>query len=60
MPAQLREMMRHASTQTTMDYYVGQNAERTAAIMDEVDRQSSKDTCSHLPVSSDSPEINLG
>lgn len=42
MPAQLREVMRHASTQTTMDYYVGQNAERTAAIMDEVDRQSTK------------------
>ena len=30
MPAQLRELMRHESIETTLRYYVGANAERTA------------------------------
>jgi integrase len=30
MPAQLRELMRHESIETTLRYYVGTNAERTA------------------------------
>lgn len=30
MPAELKELMRHASIETTMTYYVGQNAETTA------------------------------
>ncbi len=30
MPAELKELMRHASIETTMTYYVGQNAEATA------------------------------
>jgi integrase len=30
MPPQLQELMRHASIETTMRYYVGQNAEATA------------------------------
>ena len=30
MPSQLKELMRHASIETTMTYYVGQNAETTA------------------------------
>jgi putative heme degradation protein len=30
MPAQLKELMRHASMETTLRYYVGTNAERTA------------------------------
>ncbi len=30
MPAQLKELMRHASIETTLRYYVGTNAERTA------------------------------
>lgn len=30
MPTVLKELMRHASLQTTMNYYVGQNAEATA------------------------------
>lgn len=33
MPAQLKEMMRHESIETTMTYYVGRNAEATAAAM---------------------------
>jgi integrase len=30
MPAVLKELMRHSSIDTTMKYYVGQNAEATA------------------------------
>jgi hypothetical protein len=30
MPTVLRELMRHADINTTMKYYVGQNAEATA------------------------------
>ncbi len=30
MPAELKELMRHSSIETTMTYYVGQNAEATA------------------------------
>jgi len=30
LPAELRELMRHADIQTTMRYYVGQEAETTA------------------------------
>ena len=33
MPAQLRELMRHESIETTMKFYVGQNAESTAATL---------------------------
>ena len=33
MPAQLKELMRHESIDTTMKYYVGQNAESTAATL---------------------------
>ena len=35
---QLMELMRHQSTNTTMDYYVGQDAEATAKILWEVER----------------------
>ena len=31
MPAELKELMRHSNIETTMTYYVGQNAESTAA-----------------------------
>lgn len=31
MPAELKELMRHASIETTLSYYVGLNAEETAA-----------------------------
>lgn len=33
MPAQLMELMRHESFDTTLSYYVGRNAERTAAML---------------------------
>jgi integrase len=33
MPAQLMELMRHESIDTTLSYYVGRNAERTAALL---------------------------
>jgi integrase len=33
MPAQLTELMRHESIETTLTYYVGRNAERTAAAL---------------------------
>lgn len=36
MPQTLKEMMRHASIETTLRYYVGQNAEKTADILWEV------------------------
>ena len=35
MPAQLKELMRHEVVETTMKYYVGRNAETTAATLDE-------------------------
>jgi integrase len=35
---QLMELMRHESINTTMDYYVGRDAEATAKILWEVDR----------------------
>lgn len=43
MPAQLMELMRHESIDTTMKYYVGRNAERTAAILWEVDLKMAED-----------------
>ena len=33
MPAQLMELMRHETIETTLSYHVGRNAERTAAIL---------------------------
>lgn len=33
MPPQLMELMRYESIETTLSYYVGRNAERTAAIL---------------------------
>jgi hypothetical protein len=37
------ELMRHESIDTTMKYYVGRNAERTAAILWEVDLKMAED-----------------
>ena len=48
MPADLMEIMRHESIETTMKYYVGKNAERTAAIMDTVEKQSTKQDARYL------------
>jgi hypothetical protein len=45
MPNVLQELMRHESINTTMKYYVGQNAKRTASILWEAHRaQPSGDT----------------
>lgn len=41
MPPQLMELMRHESIETTMKYYVGRNAERTAAILWEAEQKAS-------------------
>jgi hypothetical protein len=43
MPAQLMELMRHKSIDTTLSYYVGRNAERTAAMLWEQDRKTAVD-----------------
>ncbi len=40
MPAQLMELMRHESIDTTLSYYVGRNAERTAAMLWDEDRKA--------------------
>jgi len=43
MPARLMELMRHASIETTLSFYVGRNAERTAAILwDHMPRSTSE------------------
>jgi integrase len=39
MPSQLMVVMRHESIDTTMKFYVGRNAERTAAILWAEDRR---------------------
>ena len=33
MPARLKELMRHGAIDTTMKYYVGQNAQATADVL---------------------------
>jgi integrase len=43
MPAQLMELMRHESIETTMKFYVGRNAERTAAMLWEQDQRETRD-----------------
>jgi integrase len=42
MPAQLMELMRHESIDTTLSYYVGRNAERTAAILWDEDHKAAR------------------
>lgn len=54
MPAVLQELMRHESIQTTMRYYVGQNARRTAAILWEAHRASSEKVGATLGATSNS------
>jgi integrase len=44
MPAQLMEVMRHESIETTMKFYVGRNAERTAALLWAEDRRETGGT----------------
>jgi len=42
MPQTLMELMRHESIETTMKYYVGQNAERTANVLWEAHEKSER------------------
>lgn len=44
MPPQLMVLMRHESMETTMKYYVGRNADRTAAIVWAEDRRGTGET----------------
>ena len=44
MPKELMELMRHKSIDTTMRFYVGQNADKTASILWEAYRESSEST----------------
>ena len=45
MPAVLQELMRHATINTTMQYYVGQNAEATAELLWESQGNISGNNC---------------
>ena len=60
MPADLMEIMRHESIETTMKYYVGKNAERTAAMMDTIDKESARETVSYLTTPSEVQESHQG
>jgi len=52
MPTVLRELMRHASIDTTMPYYVGQNAEATAeSLWDCLGNKPSNSKQNHSPAS---------
>ena len=60
MPADLMAVMRHESIETTMEYYVGKNAERTAAVMDTIDKEAARETVSYFPTPSEVQERHLG
>ena len=60
MPADLMEIMRHESIETTMKYYVGKNAERTAAMMDTVDKGAAAKAESHFPTPAEVQEAHSG
>jgi integrase len=59
MPADLMAVMRHESIETTMQYYVGKNAERTAAMMDTIDKEATRAT-SYFPTPSEVQESHQG
>lgn len=48
MPQVLMELMRHESIDTTMRYYVGRNAQSTAAVLWEAHRQASDKVARNL------------
>jgi integrase len=52
MPAQLMELMRHESIDTTLSYYVGRNAERTAAILWDEDQKANQDDAAQADAAS--------
>ena len=58
MPADLMAVMRHESIETTMKYYVGKNAERTAAMMATVKKQSKTKDVGYLLEPIGSPNDN--
>lgn len=60
MPAELMEIMRHESIETTMKYYVGKNAERTAALMDTIDKEAAAGAESHRPTPAEVQETHSG
>ena len=65
MPKELMELMRHKSINTTMMFYVGSNAEKTAGILWEVYRNTSYKKPPYSGTSSDpnlgtSPDPDLG
>jgi len=59
MPADLMAVMRHESIETTMQYYVGKNAERTAAMMDTIDKEAARST-SYFPTPLEVQESHQG
>ena len=63
MPPQLMELMRHESIETTLRYYVGQNAQKTAGILWEAHRKAgigSADKTADTYKKSRSPELETG
>jgi integrase len=61
MPAILKELMRHSSIETTMTYYVGQNARSTAAeLWQALGNNSGNITSSDAPADSASAKENPG
>ncbi len=61
MPAQLKELMRHESIETTLRYYVGANAERTADACWEAFEQAKRNvyevSSGHVPASVEGPLV---
>ena len=61
MPAQLKELMRHESIETTLRYYVGANAERTADACWEAYKQAKRNvyevSSGHVPASVEGPLV---
>jgi len=55
-PADLMAVMRHESIETTMVYYVGKNAEWTAAVMDTIDKEATRETVGYFPTPSEVQE----
>jgi len=55
-PADLMAVMRHKSIETTIENYVGKNAERTAAVMDTIDKEATRETVGYFPTPSEVQE----
>ena len=58
MPQQLMELMRHESIETTLRYYVGRNAKRTAAVLWQAHDTASNNTfTTRGPIESHSQDV---